>query len=360
MNDDGEAEFDKYVGDKITLNQKAAKNQERERREGVREMIEEAEDDDDRSEDMDRWEEDMMKYGGAKATKQEYDPYATPKDYKPAVVPESSVLASLSDFLQTITLATSDVTESMQLSESALQESYKTIENSTTTESDLTKEIERGSKRYTYFQELAQYTEDLGEFLDAKFPELEKLESQVHDTISSKTEIVLARRYQDNLDDLCCFTDIIATTIDEEMTDEPEIDEFGRVKELRNSDSAKKRRRQERIERIQRNNADLQWTDDEMSEEYYDKKQDKLDHVETEDIQELMQDVGEDFKTLNNVMEHYEAWKLDYYDDYEKAYGSLSLPGAFEFYIRTELVSWDPFNVSYINDMELWILMIYK
>lgn len=83
-------------------------------------------------------------------------------------MPESSVLPSLTDVLQTLNITTQDVTESMQQSESALQEASKTIENSTTTDSDLTNEIERGSKRYTYFQELAQYTDDLGEFLDAK------------------------------------------------------------------------------------------------------------------------------------------------------------------------------------------------
>lgn len=47
-------------------------------------MIQEAEDDDDRSEDMDRWEEDMMKYGGVRSKKGEYDPYTPPADYKQA------------------------------------------------------------------------------------------------------------------------------------------------------------------------------------------------------------------------------------------------------------------------------------
>lgn len=72
------------------------------------------------------------------------------------------------DVLQTINLATSDVTESKQQSEAALQETLKAIENANSTETLINQEIERGSKRYNYFQELAQYTDDLGEFLDAK------------------------------------------------------------------------------------------------------------------------------------------------------------------------------------------------
>lgn len=83
--DDGEAEFEKYVGDKFTLNKGTAKMQEKERREGVREMIEEAEgDNDNQSEDMERWEEDMMKFGGAKAQTRDFDPYAPPANYRPA------------------------------------------------------------------------------------------------------------------------------------------------------------------------------------------------------------------------------------------------------------------------------------
>lgn len=83
IGDDGEAEFEKYVGDKFTLNKGSAKTQEKERREGVRELIEEAEDD-NQSEDMERWEEEMMKYGGARAQTKDYDPYAPPLNYKPA------------------------------------------------------------------------------------------------------------------------------------------------------------------------------------------------------------------------------------------------------------------------------------
>ena len=47
-------------------------------------MIEEAEDDDEQSEDMERWEEDMMKFGGAKTQSKGFDPYSPPPNYRPA------------------------------------------------------------------------------------------------------------------------------------------------------------------------------------------------------------------------------------------------------------------------------------
>lgn len=83
-------------------------------------------------------------------------------------MPEASALPTLTDVMRALDLSTTQVAESMQHYESNLQESLKTIENSAAVEDDLQKEIERGSKRYNYFQELAQYVNDLGEFLDAK------------------------------------------------------------------------------------------------------------------------------------------------------------------------------------------------
>lgn len=193
---------------------------------------------------------------------------------------------------------------------------------------------------------------------------MEKLELQVHDIIATKTEVATSRRWQNDLDDLSLFADI-TVQLDEDM-DQPEVDEFGRVRELRNSDTARQRRRAERSQRISKQ-ADLSeltgdegireqglWTDDEMGEDYYTQKDSKLDTIQNEKLEEMLADVGEEFKSLRTVKDKFEAWKLNYYDDYQKAYGSLSLPGAFEFYIRCELLSWDPFSVSplYILRME--------
>lgn len=63
----------------------------------------------------------------------------------------------------------------------------------------------------------------------------------------------------------------------------------------------------------------------------------------------LFSDVTDDFRTLPAVKSRFETWKSDFYDDYVKAYGSLSLPGAFEFFVRCELVTWNPFLVRFIS-----------
>ncbi|KAI7899797.1 nineteen complex-related protein 2-domain-containing protein [Cokeromyces recurvatus] len=365
FNDDGEAEFEQYVGDKLTFNKGSVKNQEKEHLEGVREMIEEAEDDDERSEDLERWEENMMRFGGAKSLPIEHDPFAAPTNYRPAQIPEESTLPSLSDVMKYLDLSTDEVAQSMQQYESNLADSLKTIENLNNTELDLTKEIERSSNRYNYFQELTQFVNDLGDFLDSKFPELEKIEADVHDILFTKTEVILERRWQNNLDDLCTFANVDISQLNKE--EEEEEDEFGRVKELRNSETARNRRKSERQQRIKQQLEHISeleredaikeeglWSDDEMSEEYLNQRETKLEYIQTTGVEEMMANVNEDFRTLRAVKDKFEAWKTEYYDDYQKAYGSLSLPGAFEFYIRTELVSWDPFSDSMELDSMQW------
>lgn len=168
------------------------------------------------------------------------------------------------------------------------------------------------------------------------------------------------------------FADIPSSQLDEDM-DEPEVDEFGRVRELRNSVAARERRRAERRQRVEKQAGlgDLSadeatreqglWTDDEMGEDYSVQKDTKLGTIQTEKMDELMSDVGAEFKSIRTVKDKFEAWKLEYYDDYQKAYGSLSLPGAFEFYVRSELVSWDPFSVSsrYVCTCNLFVLISF-
>lgn len=52
--------------------------------------------------------------------------------------------------------------------EAQLSQIQNSALNLQTVEQDIKKEIERGSERYDYFQDLANYVNDLGEFLDAK------------------------------------------------------------------------------------------------------------------------------------------------------------------------------------------------
>jgi len=60
----------------------------------------------------------------------------------------------------------------------------------------------------------------------------------------------------------------------------------------------------------------------------------------------LFEDVDEDFKSIALVKSKFMSWKTEFNDDYTKAYGGLSLPGVFEFYVRYEIMLWDILKVN--------------
>lgn len=62
-----------------------------------------------------------------------------------------------------------------------------------------------------------------------------------------------------------------------------------------------------------------------------------------------MNDVVEDFSTLNGVMSRFEEWKSEDPDSYSDAFVSICLPKIFSPIIRLNLLFWNPLTVSYFN-----------
>jgi Nineteen complex-related protein 2 len=78
-------EYEKYVGDKLALGKKAQKKQEASRKAGVREMIEDAEEDDSELDELDRWEQEMIKFGGVRTKKvDDSESSEMNRNYRPA------------------------------------------------------------------------------------------------------------------------------------------------------------------------------------------------------------------------------------------------------------------------------------
>ncbi|KAI7857557.1 nineteen complex-related protein 2-domain-containing protein [Circinella umbellata] len=364
VGDDGEAEYESYVGERLTLDKKMARKQEQDRRAGVREMIEEAQEDEEDEQDIERWENELIRHGGVKPQRREEkarDPYAPPPDYRPAEVPVESSILSLDKAIENLDSNASGISSMMKSYELQLEQMQKNMENLTTSETDLDKEIVRESERYDYFQGLTSYVNDLGEFLDAKFPELEALEKEAHDMMATKYDVVVKRRWQDDLDDLREFANVPEQfDEDQQQKDEQEVDEFGRGRELRGSASEVQRRKIERQQRIAQcedlTNIQEQglWSDDELSEEWEARKDQKLDVIQNDKVASILEDVSDEFGSLEMVKSKFEAWKTNFYQDYTKAFGSLSLPGAFEFYVRCELVTWNPFTEPMEFDTMKW------
>ncbi|KAI8344345.1 nineteen complex-related protein 2-domain-containing protein [Chlamydoabsidia padenii] len=364
--DDGEGEFEQYIGQEITLDKDEAKKQEQAQRQDARDMIYDAQDDDSDSDDsdqIDRWERDLIKHGGVRAKYEEQvvDPYATPLNYRPAIVPEVSTLPSLDDVLKRLDLISTDITYSMRQYESQLSDAQKGMLDLKVTGDDLDREIQHAGNRHDYFQSLSNTVNDLGEFLDVKIPLLEQLENEAYDIIAAKQEIVQERQWLDDMDLLLSFATVPGHLLEEGDVDMT-MDEFGRTPESKFSDTSRQRRQGDRQDRIQKHSSLTDqdeketafWSDDELQGGWVEKKDQKLDDIQGKKMDDLLDDVGDEFRTLEAVKSYFEAWKTEYYEDYKNAFGSLSLPAAFEFYVRCELVAWDPFSNPLEFDTMQW------
>ncbi|GAB5593190.1 hypothetical protein Unana1_08090 [Umbelopsis nana] len=359
---DGEDEYEKFVGERMALGKKAQRQQEARRKAGVRELIEDAEEDDDELDEIDRWEQEMIKYGGVRSKKvDESESSEMNRNYRPAPIPEQTAIPSLSVVLSRLSIASRNLEESKENHDKQLTQTLKDIEYIKNNRDVTEKELERTSRRYNYFQELKAYVNDLADLLDAKFPELEKVESQFNGLMSQRTKAVESRRWQDDLDDAELFA-----TVPDAFTgrdhDEEELDEFGRAVSSRNSEASKRRRREERSSRhiLRETTDDITGmsTDDELGESYARDEREELDVIQRDKINAIIADVQDDFASLLSVKNKFETWKTEFNDDYTKAYGGLSLPGAFEFYVRIELITWNPFLRPVDFDTMQWHTVI--
>ena len=111
-----------------------------------------------------------------------------------------------------------------------------------------------------------------------QFPELEKVESQFYGLMNQRTKAVENRRWQDDLDDAELFADVPATFTSAE--DDGQLDEFGRSASSRNSEAAKRRRREERTSRhmVREASNDITGmsTDDELDQSYAREEREEL------------------------------------------------------------------------------------
>ncbi|ORX53674.1 GCFC-domain-containing protein [Hesseltinella vesiculosa] len=369
--DDGEVELEQYMGDKMILDKSKAKQLESARKQNVRELIEDAQSDadSDDSEQMERWEKDLIKHGGVRMNNkdEQIDPYKVPKDYSPAPIPEPSQLPTVDSVLMRLDMISSDMTSTLQQYEKQLSDVQKRMEDTQVSHQDLEKELQQNSKRYDYFHSLSDSVNNLSAFFDEKMPLLEDLEKEAYDVLSTQKEIATRRRWLDDMDALMSFCQIADRYLEQDALELEEHDEFGRERESLFSATTQTRRTTERQQRMDHHREAIAvdedtdmamelglWSDDEVSDTWHDKKESKLETLQLDKVEDILEDVNDDFSSLAAVIEHFEAWRTKFPDDYTKAFGSLSLPAAFEFHVRCELVSWDPFSTSVELDGMNW------
>ncbi|KAF9295745.1 hypothetical protein BGZ74_010666 [Mortierella antarctica] len=346
--DDGEADLEKVLGDRLALGNKAQRLAEKNKRAARQEMIEDIDVDEEDEEETREWEMRQIRNAGItkKGPKQLRDTRPAVPTHKTVAFPMITPVPTMMETKkrlenQLAALKDAHALHTAQLKQIRHEEAKLAI-GAVEAAEDMTK----ASGRYTFFQELRSYCRNLAAFFEEKFPDLEKIETEYRELLVRRTRMVVERRSRDLKDDLSEF----ANVVEEESTwNEPELDEFGRsigvdpfaAKKKRMADKARRRTQRESQERID----DGLETDGELGAG--DIRELKEAVAELQDRKQgMLQEVGSEFKTLEAVKQHFQAWKTEYRQDYNKAYGGLLLPMVFDFYVRQETCLWDPFTTS--------------
>lgn len=140
-----------------------------------------------------------------------------------------------------------------------------------------------------------------------------------------------------------------------------EYDEYGRDKSGEKQSRARSRQRRQARAELRRREASAffcsggeqpiegELSTDESDSESYNSSQSEL----LEAADGVFRNVADEYSTLSSVKKRFEEFKKFYLTSYRDAYTSMSVPMIFSYYVRSELLQWDPLHeVVDFNDMQ--------
>ncbi|CAG8444325.1 4230_t:CDS:10 [Acaulospora colombiana] len=337
---DAEDELAPYVEETVALGKRAEKEQKRIRKAGIEERIMEEDD------EYIQWEMEAIKKGGHIFRPPSPKPPKPKPPEFPVQIPSIVPIPTITEIQSMLDQKMMDLKFLQENHQSQLIRVQRDMENIVPSSEKLDADLENTKNRYTYFQELRLFVENLVEFLDVKFPTLEKLESDFHTLLSERSELNLKRIALDDSDDLALFCDTPTGSA---------VNDAIRQNRRQQRDRRRASRLQSRME-IKDEEEGFS-TDDELGEE--DKREflsrfDEISYYNTK----LFENVSEEYGSMDLVKSKFYAWKRDFYEDYSKAFGDLSLPEVFEFYVRHEILLWESFQGHSNLDEMKWFRIL--
>ncbi|KAG9293655.1 hypothetical protein G9A89_018992 [Geosiphon pyriformis] len=330
---DADEELEQYLDERLALGKKARKEQQRVKKAGMKQMIVDADIQGSDDEELLQWEIEAIKKGANLSSIVSPKPPKKREALIPAAIPTNIPIPTLAEVESRLSDQLIDLQDVYKNHQSELLQIKKDKQNLETINARLEIDIQRTKNRYKYFQELKTFLENLVEFLDAKFPDLEKLEAEYLIILSNVTEKVIYRRFEDDSDDMALIfgTNVAGTENLLRKTRQQQ-------REFRRTNRVKNLKREELLE-------EGLSTDDELEEADQIELSTKVEII-AQQYAKIFNDVDDEFRSISIVKSKFEAFKTEFREDYAQAYGSLSLPGVFEFYIRHQLLMWEPFKTN--------------
>ncbi|KAI1794968.1 GCFC-domain-containing protein [Ganoderma leucocontextum] len=354
---DADDEFAEYTSaqERIALGKKSRKKEAQKRRAEMTEMIVDAEEEDEETKE---WEQEQLRRGGLRA--ESVEPAAKPV-YKPAPIPPLTPIPTMGAAIARLTQSMSELTTSHaqhSTSLSKLGEEQRLLEQR---EREMREMIAKAEEKRSWFSAFREWMESVATFLDEKYPPLEKLEDEHVSLAKERAEMIAQRRRAEDTDDLALF---LGTPPSLQPPPSEEVDDLGRTIPSANSPAARANRASARdARRVHRRAANQQRKQDEEQGYSTDASLPPADADDYRaamgrllaDAKDIMADVkADEFKDPSR------EWRTKFADVYTGAWGGLGMVGAWEFWVRLEILGWNPLERPRSLDSFSWYGSLYK
>ncbi|CAE6458225.1 unnamed protein product [Rhizoctonia solani] len=351
--DDDDAE---YTGaqERIALGKKGRKEAERARKAGMLEMIEDVEDD----EETRAWEMAQVRRGGSNRTEVvEEKPV-----YKPHPIPIQTPVPTLDPAISRLTQALTKLTTSHAANTKSLTllgDERSSLEKQETRFRELVTEAE--DKR-AWFSGFKEWMDNLADFLDEKFPQIEKIEEEFLSLLTERSDMVSKRRLDDMSDDLSLFLGAPSTGEEMEV-----VDELGRaIPSSTAPQSAVRKVRREarqsrRSSRLTEDDQEGYSTDGSLGSSDAQDLTDAISKCRTKASSVFSDVTAEEFRDpRKGIAKWFGEWRERWADSYTGAWGGLGVVGAWEMWVRLEVLVWDPLVDRRTLDSFRWYKSLHE
>ncbi|KAH7336933.1 nineteen complex-related protein 2-domain-containing protein [Rhizoctonia solani] len=351
--DDDDAE---YTGaqERVALGKKGRKEAERARKAGMLELIEDVEDD----EETRAWEMAQVRRGGSNRT----EVVAEKPVYKPHAIPVQTPVPTLDPAISRLTQALTKLTTSHAANTKTLTSLGDERSSMEKQETRLRELVTEAEDKRAWFSGFKEWMDSLADFLDEKFPQIEKIEEEFLSLLTERADMVSKRRLDDMSDDLSLFLGAPSTGEEMEV-----VDELGRAipSSTAPQSAVRKVRREARQSRRSNRPAEDDQegysTDGSLGPSDAQDLTDAISKCRTKASSVFSDVTAEEFRDpRKGVAKWFGEWRSRWGDSYIGAWGGLGVVGAWEMWVRLEVLVWDPLVDRRTLDSFRWYKSLHE
>ncbi|KAJ3170405.1 hypothetical protein HDU87_008799 [Geranomyces variabilis] len=307
---EGEESFADYKRDRLAFGSAAVKEEEARRLKEFAGNLVQAQNEIHVEEEVGLWEREQMQKAKKHAPiNKAVEPKA--KGPKATKIPNAVPILPLADVISRLASTLTELQISHRARDEQLAHVRAELARSTAASTALADDLRRSGERHDFFHELRTYVGDLAEFLDVKFVELEEIEAECRAVAAARLRTATEQRR-------VALDHWFGTFMEWSPPPSTAMEVDDSIPLMTEADMADTTAR----------------------------AHSRLAH--------MFHDAGAEFRSLRMIRQRFDTWGAKFPKDYADAFGSLSIPGIFELFVRHEMAAWEPANSPIRFDASEW------